>query len=345
VARLASQIRAGFYPAPEKAIAHILRALDLDAGDINVLDPCAGKGAALRQVVDHLNDNTEHEAHPWAMELEESRGRKLVEEFGKDHVLAPADTFNCQMTAESVQLLWLNPPYDDELGGGGTEVQFLNHAWWWLATDGVIIFVVPEKKMGRYAPCLKYLHHRCDNLKYTPFPEDCRKFGEAFYIGTKRKYLKDIPDAEVQNPPLPELLKRSDMGTYKPCKRRGNPRTFTKTAMTPNEMAVALATSPLQRYLKPPAPISLARPPLPLRKGHTAVLLSAGHLNGVVRPKGEKPHVIRGSCMKEMYLKDQTTEERDDGSIVTRTTEGERFILSIRALTPDGTFHDLKNNE
>jgi Uncharacterised methyltransferase family (DUF6094) len=344
MARLAAQIKAGFYPAPKEALAHILKALSFE-GDCNVLDPCAGKGKALRQIVDYINDKTDHEAHPYAVELDEGRTQAVRQEFDKEHVLAPADVFNCMITAESIQLLYLNPPYDNELGGGGTEIQFLNHCFHWLAIGGILIYVVPEDKVGRYSPSLKFLQHNFDRLKFTPFPDTVRKYREAFFICQKMKYGRNQTNDEYNDPPTADPMTKKDAGKYVVPKRRGGPRTFTKTAMTPNEMAIALESSPLQRHLAPPEPVPLCRPPLPLSKGHTAVLLSAGHLNGIVRPPKEKPHVIRGSCIKQTYIKEQSEEEREDGTVVLKRVESERFILTIRAATQDGTFHDLKNDE
>lgn len=343
MARLASQIKAGFYPIPPEALKHILKALAFE-GDINVLDPCAGKGKALKQIVDYVGKNTEFEAHPYAIELDEGRAQTVRQAFG-ENALAPADCYNCQITAGSVQLLYLNPPYDDELGGGSTEMQFLNHAHWWLQDGGVLIYVVPEDKVGRYSPSLKFLHHNYDRLKWMPFPSEVRKYREAMFVCTKLKYGRQQTDDEYNDPDLAEKLGARDKHSYKVPKRRGPPRTFTKTAMTPKEMGVALAASPLQRHLAPPPPLKMARPPLPLSKGHTAVLLSAGHLNGKVSPPGEPSHVIRGSCIKQTYLKEETYEERADGTEVRKRVESERFVLTIRAVEQDGVFHELKNDE
>lgn len=343
MARLASQVKAGFYPIPPEALAHILKALTFE-GDVNVLDPCAGKGKALKQIVEYVGKETEFEAHPYAIELDEGRAQTVRQEFGEG-ALAPADCYNCQVTAGSIQLLFLNPPYDNELGGGSTEMQFLQHAHWWLQDGGVLIYVVPEDKVGRYSPSLKFLAHNYDRLKYMPFPDKVRKYREAMFICTKLKYVREQTTDEYNDPDLPDKLVAKDKGSYKVPKRRGGPRTFAKVAMTPAEMGRALSISPLQRHLLPPAPLALARPPLPLSKGHTAVLLSAGHLNGKVSPPGEEPHVIRGSCVKQTYVKEQTTEERADGTVIEKRVESERFVLTIRAVEQDGTFYDLKNDE
>jgi hypothetical protein len=67
LARIASVVKQGFYPAPPAAIAGILRHLKVPdpppdskfkREDINVLDPCAGEGKALVQFAEGLGVST-----------------------------------------------------------------------------------------------------------------------------------------------------------------------------------------------------------------------------------------------------------------------------------------------
>lgn len=54
--RLAAQVRGGFYPAHEKAVAYAASFLQAPVGDpYSILDPCAGEGAALRQLSELLS--------------------------------------------------------------------------------------------------------------------------------------------------------------------------------------------------------------------------------------------------------------------------------------------------
>lgn len=104
-----------------------------------------------------------------------------------------------------------------------------------------------------------------------------------------------------------------------------------------------LTASPLRARLRPPPDDPLPSPPLPLGTGHVALLLASGHLNGVVQPDGQPPHVVRGTSRKRAFVADVTEAENPDGSTTTRTTISERIELVIRTVDHAGricTFSD-----
>ena len=126
--RLAAQACGGFYPAHEKAIAHVASYLRAPMAErFAILDPCAGEGKALRQLGELLECPAESS---YAIELDESRAETLRASLPEAHILAPADFFGCKATRNSFSFLWLNPPFDHAYGGYRVEDQFL-----WRATD------------------------------------------------------------------------------------------------------------------------------------------------------------------------------------------------------------------
>src|SRR5213078_269087 len=108
------------------------------------------------------------------------------------------------------------------------------------------------------------------------------------------------------------------------------PRIFEKVEPTEPELQRLLANSPLRSHLMAPAPVPLPAPPLPLGVGHVALLLAGGHLDGVVQPEGQRPHVVRGTSRKRAYVSDVTETAETDGSATKRTTISERIDLVIR---------------
>jgi hypothetical protein len=85
MARLASVVKQGFYPAHPEAIAGILRHLKIPdpppdpkfkPEDINILDPCAGEGKALVQLAEGLGVS---QGHVFAVELNASRAARIAE--------------------------------------------------------------------------------------------------------------------------------------------------------------------------------------------------------------------------------------------------------------------------
>ena len=94
-----------------------------------------------------------------------------------------------------------------------------------------------------------------------------------------------------------------------------------------------------RRLLQPPKPKPLPTPPLPLSTGHTALLVAAGQLNGIVRPKGEPPHVVRGTTSKVERVVDSSVIENDDGSVTTKETRTEIIQLTVRTVDEHGVIH------
>ena len=95
--------------------------------------------------------------------------------------------------------------------------------------------------------------------------------------------------------------------------------------------------------LAPPDDPPLPSPPLELGTGHVALLLASGHLDGLVCPPDEPPHVVRGCALKNTHVTDVQVSETD-GQTKTVTTLSERIDLVIRAVGPDGVIHTLSQS-
>jgi len=108
--RLAGIEKGGFYPYPvHMAEATASWFIPLPAGTRGrMLDPCAGKGEIASLLGKLLNCET------WGCELFPYRAEKATARMDKCHSAAWE---SCSLTDESVTLLWLNPPYDDDRHG------------------------------------------------------------------------------------------------------------------------------------------------------------------------------------------------------------------------------------
>src|SRR3990170_343779 len=79
-----------------------------------LLDPCAGEGEIASLLGRLLNCETlrsEPRGEAWGCELFPYRAEKVAARIDKCHI---AVWVSCSLTDESVTLLWLNPPYDDD---------------------------------------------------------------------------------------------------------------------------------------------------------------------------------------------------------------------------------------
>jgi hypothetical protein len=325
--RLAAKVMGGFYAAPPEAVDLALLHLST-TGNPTILDPCAGEGAALAQLAKGLSTNVNR---CYAIELSDARGTRVAEVI--PNTLAPCAFQDAGITAGTFSLIWCNPPFDDEIGGGGrVEFDFLTRSTRLLGTRGVLAFVCPEH-VSENEEVRDYLKAWYRDLARLPFPQGHRRFGEVIVFGIKRAQSTDA------------ALATDDWrypGTYEiPEGRR--PGRFRKEALTTSELTAAVSGSTLTRMLSPPPPPDLPAPPLPLNTGHTALLLASGQLDGVVCPAEETPHVVRGTATKSQRVTGTEHIDNDDGSLTTKTTLSETIELSVRAVGLDGVIHTFQS--
>lgn len=340
--RLAAQVKGGFYPAHEEAVAFAASFLQPPvSATFAILDPCAGEGAAIRQLGESLGCP---QSMIHAIELDDSRAEVIHTALPDAHVLAPADIFGCRVSYGSFSFIWLNPPFDYSYGGHRVEEQFLWKATEWLKPGGVMALVCPEDVVEEYTDARLHFGRYYENVTVVPFPEPHRPFKEVLVIGHKRTR----PETDrTKDWKAWDSVQAPKGFRYKIPSSTG-PRWFQKIQPTEPELERMLAGSPLRSHLVSPPKVQVPSPPLPLGIGHVALLLASGHLDGVVHPPGNPPHVVRGTSRKHSFISDVSDTENQDGSTTTRTTISERIELVIRTVDSKGrirTFSETNANE
>ena len=368
--RLAAQAKLGFYPAHPDAIAGIAAHLTLPklrADEVNIIDPCAGEGLAIRQLADALGIPQQR---TYAVELDAGRVGALKANLPEANVLGPASFLGVSITGFSFGLAYVNPPFDNELGGGRREeFTFAERATRLLVGRGVLVLVVPETALAGNRNFCTFLDANYEDIKVLQFPKHCRPYKEIAVIGRKRKVpissetvyqFGDLHKMEFQWRQYGWENNLSEVGQDTYIRNVGGkgrrepfppyelmhgwkPNTFKKIAYTDGELEEALAGSPLNALLTETPIPPTARPPLPLGKGHVALLLASGMLDGVVEgPDG--PHVVRGTSKKVEYISDRSaTENAETGAVTEKVVYSQRIVLTIRAVGEDGeirTFSD-----
>jgi hypothetical protein len=339
--RLAAQMRGGYYPAHEEAIALAASFLRSPADKpFAILDPCAGHGMAIRQLAEILGCDP---ALTFAIELDDSRAASPLAALPDAHVLAPANFFGCRATLNSFSFIWLNPPFDDGYAGHRVEGQFLRQATDWLMPGGVMAFVCPEDIADVHGDTCRHFATYFESCTVVPFPEAHRPFREVVVFAQKRsrpasdrRGVSHSPSWEsVQAPP----------GFVYPIPSGTGPRVFQKIEPTETELQRMLAQSPLRAHWTSPREVPLPSPPLALGIGHVALLLAGGHLDGVVCPHGQPPHAVRGTSRKCSFVADVTETTDADGRTITRTTISERINLLIKTVDLTGAMRTFTDNE
>ena len=335
-------MRGGFYPAPPQAVAYASTFLLPPNGQpFAILDPCAGEGAAIRQLGELIHCP---QSATFAIELDDSRAETVRTVLRDAPVLAPASFFGCRVSLNSFSFIWLNPPFDTSYGGHRVEDRFLLTATEWLMPNGVMALVCPEVVVDEYSATRRHFATNFENCLIVPFPERYRPFNEVIVFGHKRARPQTDEWAASR---AWELVQAPNDFRYHIPPGMG-PRVFQKIEPTETELQGMLANSPLRSHLSVTPAAPLPSPPLALGIGHVALLLASGHLDGVIQAEGEAPHVVRGTSRKREFISDMSDTINPDGSTTTKTTISERIELVVRTVDVTGkiqTFRDANVTE
>lgn len=169
-----------------------------------------------------------------------------------------------------------------------------------------------------------------DQVTALKFPEEVRKFKEVAVMPVKRKEPVESHTVKWQNV-------QAEPGHVYAVPAGEPPARFVNTEPTQTELRRMLASSPLRKVLDVSEERPLARPPLPVNAGHRAMLLAAGHLDGLVTPKREVAHIVRGTVKKESCLVSEETTEDSKGKETTKTVYGSGASWSCGWWTPRAT--------
>ena len=329
--RLAAMVKGGYYPAAPEAVQMVAQLIEYRGGA--VLDPCCGEGEALDTLATGLNAPRDK---VYAIELERDRTECTGTRLAGAHVMDPCSFFDARVNSGSIAVIWLNPPFDQNVNGGRAEVDFLIKATSLLMPKGIVCFVVPAHVVeNSWQPACQHLIGHYEQLAVLEFPDEHRPYDEVVVIGTKRRSSVPVDDDLWDQVPIQPLA--TCTLKWQTPETEVVPKLFEKGGFTTEELIDALSLSPLWKVTQIAEVPKPARPPLPLAKGHIALLLASGQLDGTVCPPGEEPHVVRGTATKVESEPVKTQEVLPDDSVKTTTVIRERIQLVVRAVSRDGT--------
>ena len=105
----------------------------------SALDPCCGTGAALHALTGSSNTTL------YGVELDANRAESAK---ANGIQTIQGNVFDVRARVERFSFLYLNPPYDFEVGPRANERMeklFLGHTYAWLKPKGVLLMVIPCK--------------------------------------------------------------------------------------------------------------------------------------------------------------------------------------------------------
>ncbi len=308
--RLAGQAKGGFYPTPPRVVDYIRSLLfaPIRYGRnrdqvVRLLDPCCGPGDAVRQLADSINRHVTVETY--GVELHTERAQEAAEQL--DHVLS-SDLFRCSIANRTFNLLWLNPPYDWDREDKRVEQAFLTHCSRYLEPDGVLVYIIPRNQIATSARFLTTNYRR---VRAWAFPEpEVEQFDQVVVIGVRKPQPR--PDARAMHDLIASIddlapLNRDLTPEYDVTMSQPGPVMFT-TRVIDFSKAVAEARrrglwtqDEITGAFWPPTDAT-ARPLMPLRKGHLAMLVAAGFLDNLELETPESRVLVKGRTTKEMVL-------------------------------------------
>lgn len=335
--RTEARLKLGYYPLPTAEAERIRRFLTFFAEPSSVLDPCAGTGAAFQAITDGAN------VRRYAIELDVHRAgeaRRMLDEVVHGNAL------ETHAPVESFSLVYLNPPFDWEIGPGRNERMekiFTDHIARWVRPGGVLVMVLP---FDRVYDCRGVLTpHFRDKAIYRLTDPAAAAYREVVLFGVRRtrqerdrmtdsavsqghRMLADLTRSYDEIPALPDVPDRTF--TVPPSSAARLEYSGLPLDVVEGLVQQSPAWRQAQRVTHAPKTELVGRPLTPLHKGHLGLLTVSGCLNGCLG-EGKDRHVAFWESVK---LIDRTEEEADGGETVVR--EKERFSQRLTLLYADG---------
>ncbi len=335
MARLINAEVLGFFATPPSVTALIAEWLQAPQGDKmwRLLDPCCGEGVAAA----HLAATLGGPVQTWGVELSPKRAERAATVLDKVHNTAWQAT---RVSKESVSLLWLNAPYDTDLDGDNKrlEIEFLRTALPTLVYGGVLVYIVPQHLLG-YRDVARLLSGHFENIVVRRFPDgEYERFKQVVVLARRKPYstpteesldiLRALRDADL--PPLaapPERWQRE----LPPAPVKAKCVRIDLSDREQVALGYALDWPEVLRQALQPQSQTPFCPPIPLKKGHVAMLMASGLMGTLLIRKDGQRLLVKGRVRK---TQDVSTEETEKGDVI--TIRRDRFTTTVGVVSADG---------
>jgi hypothetical protein len=297
--RNVARIKLGYYPLPHAEGLRLRKLLVFEDG-ASAADPCAGTGAALHQ----LTENAQVEKH--GVELDAGRAAQSA---ASGITTIHGNLFETIGKAESVSFLYLNPPYDSEIGSTDNkrmEYLFLEHTFRWLVEGGVLLMVVPQERLDSAIPLLA--GNFTDLRIFRLTDPEAERFDQVALFGVRKRVRGEHYDRNrsqlvemVWRHPMPVLTGTETPYSVPPA--QAAPLVYRGLPLDQIEDLVpaSAAWQQVAPFLLPKEEVQGGRPITPLHAGHVGLLCTAGLLNGVFG-QGSERHIARWRTVKSVTV-------------------------------------------
>ncbi|WP_244201171.1 DUF6094 domain-containing protein [Paraburkholderia rhynchosiae] len=341
-------VKNGYFPTDAVTLGRIIPALALVDPDrpVRLLDPCCGEGAALHELKDALGRQsaTPDAIRTFGVEYDRERAWHAKDVL---ETVAHTDIQDMFITARSMGLLFLNPPYGDVVSDKAQtgerqpdrlEKLFYLKAVPWLAFGGVLVLIVPYYVMDReFATMIARNFTRVE-----VFLAPDQTFKQLVLFGVKRR-------ADGVDTALAARLTRISDGELPPEQPEtwtAHPYCIPSAAGEQVFMSTRIDAPQLEHELQrlqhatlwpqfaamfAAKAVTPRRPLRDLSDWHLALALAAGQITGVVTGVDGTRLLIRGDTIKQKEQEVQI-EETDKGDIRTTILMRDRFVPTIAGI-------------
>lgn len=336
MSRPQSAVKGGYYPTPDEEVSLVCSRLRIEHDSpAYLLDPCCGKGEALRKMAGTLKKHNPNVVS-YGIELERTRAEAAKKVLDNAICSAYEDAL---VSPKAFSFLWLNPPYDERGRGIRFEVDFLRNLTdsqsGKLQPGGVLGYCIPLKVLGDAANLLAV---RFDNLRVYLFTAENFPLYKQIVVFGCRREKPDVKESHEKAQILKAIstgairaryLDEEDGVVYNVPPAQREVDHFKGNELEPEEFINAINHSPAWNdflgMLPKASRVSMKPPVMPLKSTHTAVAIAAGAIGGNMGN-----HLLTGKTEKVVDVQvipgeDSTTE-----------IQTERLVTAVRIFHQGG---------
>lgn len=325
----------GYFPTDTDTLRGIVNLIAPGNGRHTFLDPCCGCGTALAGLATR-------QQYPFAatygIELHSERAATAA---GTLHKVLCGNALTAHVTPQSVDCLFLNPPYGWQLKDGDSmekaerlEHQFLSRYFPALCAGGILIYIAPKASLDEKRQ--HWLLTRFEDL--TVWEAATNRFDQIVVIARKRRgIIGKADEAMLENfvawqsgkaswPVLPQ----SETDRYRLSDNDKVLYLADKTLDVAGITALIRECPGLWRDFRANFTIgddTAIRPLHDLTEWHTCLLISSGVVSGLV-DNGQRRLLVKGKTGKSKHVRIETDAE---GNVVAEEHH-DRFRTVIKAI-------------